>query len=157
MAHLSIRSDRRRLAWFLISSALMFAAAYSVGRWLEVVGMISGWTGLPQYESEIPVLRVQAKFWETLALILPFVGAIFFWAGRRKPFDRTDIAGFIFECCLSIAASFLGTVAFLLGILVFETLLHNLDGILIRTASLLGAAKEHCRVGQHSAGPVSSG
>jgi hypothetical protein len=128
MAQLSTRSDNRGLAWFLISSALTFAAAYSVGRWLGAVGTISGWTGLPQYESEIPRLQVQARFWQTLALILPFVGAIFVWAGRQKPFDRNDIAGLVFECCLSVAASFLGTIAFLLCILALGTLLHNLGG-----------------------------
>ena len=126
MARQSIRSHTRRLAWFLISGALMFASAYSVGRWLGAVGTISGWTGLPQHESEIPRLQVQARFWETLALVLPFVGGIFVWAGRQKPFDRSDIAGFVFECCLSVAASILGTIAFLLCILALGTLLHKL-------------------------------
>jgi hypothetical protein len=126
MAQLSVRSNNRRLAWFFISSVLMFAAAYSVGRWLGAVGTISGWIGLPQHESEIPRLQVQARFWETLALILPFVGAIFVWAGRQMPFDRSDIAGFVFECCLSVAASILGTIAFLLCILALGTLLHSL-------------------------------
>jgi hypothetical protein len=126
MAHQSIRSDKRRLAWFLISGALMFASAYSVARWLGAVGTISGWTGLPQHESEIPRLQVQASFWATAALILPFVGAIFVWAGRQKPFDRSDIAGFVFECCLCVAVSILGTTAFMLCILALETLLMKL-------------------------------
>ena len=126
MARQSIRSDNRRLAWFLISGALMFASAYSVGRWLGAVGTTSGWTGLPQHESEIPRLQVQARFWATLALILPFAAAIFVWAGRQKPFDRNDIAGFAFECCLCLAASILGTIAFMLCILALGTLFHKL-------------------------------
>ena len=67
MARQGIRFDKRRLAWFLISGVLMFASAYYVARWLGVVGTISGWTGLPQHESEIPRLQVQARFWATLA------------------------------------------------------------------------------------------
>ena len=126
MARQSIRSHNRRLAQFLISGALMFASAYSIGRWLGLVGTISGWTGLPQHESEIPRLQVQARFWETLVLLLPFVGAIFVWAGRRKPFDRSDIAGFVSECCLCVTASILGTIAFLFCILALGTLLHKL-------------------------------
>lgn len=114
-------------AWFLISGALMFAAAYSVGRWLAALGTISGWTGLPQHESEIPNLLVQERFWEALALILPFAGAIFVWVGRQKPFDRTDIAGFVLECCLCVAASILGTIAFLLCMLALGTLLYKLE------------------------------
>jgi hypothetical protein len=124
MAHQSIRSDKKWLAWFLISGALMFASAYSVVRWLGAVATTSGWTGLPQHESEIPQLQVQARVWATLALILPFAGAIFVWAGRQKPFD--DIAGFAFECCLCVAASILGTIAFILCILALGTLLHKL-------------------------------
>src|ERR1700722_6177245 len=126
MSHQRVHSDQRRLAWFVISGALMFASAYSVGRWLGAVGMISGWTGLSQYQSEIPRLQVQASFWGTLALILPFLGAISVWAGRHKRFDGNDIAGFVFECCLCVAASILGTIACMLCMLVLETLLHKL-------------------------------
>jgi hypothetical protein len=122
MTHQNIRSDKRRLAWFLISAALMFASAYSVARWLATVGTISGWIGLPQHESEIPRLQVRASSWATFALILPFVSAIFVWAGRQKPFDRSDIAGFFFECCLCVAASILGRIIFLLCILALGTL-----------------------------------
>ena len=132
MARNSIRSDNRRLAWFLISGALMFASAYSVGRWLGAVGTISGWTGLPQHELEIPRLQVQARFWATLALVLPFVGAIFVWAERQKPFDRRDIAGFVLECCLCVAVSILGTITFMLCILALGTLLHSYWPIPVR-------------------------
>jgi hypothetical protein len=126
MAQQSIRSDNRLLVWFVISGALMFASAYSACRWLGAVGTISGWTGLPQHESEISRLQVQARFWVTWALSLPFVGAIFVWAGRQKSFDRTDIAGFVFECFLCIAASILGTIVFLIRILALGALLHKL-------------------------------
>lgn len=126
MAHQSIRSDKRRLAWFLISGALMFASAYSVARWLGAVGAISGWTGLLQHELEIPRLQVQARFWATLTLFLPFAGAIFVCAGRQKPFDRNDITGFVLECCLCVAASILGTIAFMLCMLALGTVLLKL-------------------------------
>ena len=104
----------------------MFASAYSVGRWLGAVGTISGWTGLSQHQSEIPRLQVQASLWATLALILPFAGAISVWVGRKKPLDGSDFAGFALECCLCVAASILGTIAFMLCMLALETLLHKL-------------------------------
>ena len=94
------------------------------------VGTISGWIGLPQHELEIPRLQAQARFWATSALILPFVGAVFVWVGRQKPFDRSDIAGFVFECGFCLAIAILGTLGFLLclfglGLLIDK--LANLD------------------------------
>lgn len=126
MARQSIRSDNRRLAWFLISGVLMFASAYSVARWLGEVGTISGWTGLPQHESEIPRLRVQAKIWETLALTLPFIAAVLVWTGRQKPLSRSDISGFFFECGVCLVASILGTIGFLLCLFGLGMLLNKL-------------------------------
>lgn len=126
MAHHLMGFDKRGLVWFLLSGAMMLGAAFSIGSWLGTVGTISGWIGLPQHELEIPRLQAQARAWATSALILAFVGAIFVWAGRRRPFDRSDIAGFVFECGLCFAASILGTVGFLLCLLGLGTLINKL-------------------------------
>jgi|SRR5215471_18184650 len=126
MAQQSFGLGGRRSGWFLISAVFMLASADAVGRWLGIIGTISGWIGLPQHEAEIPRLRVQAEILETLALTSTFLAAVFFWTGRQKPFNRDDPAGFVFECGVCIAASILGTLVFLLCLLVLVMLLHKL-------------------------------
>jgi len=39
---------------------------------MNVVGRVSGWTGLPQYESQIPKLQSYGTLWESLAIALLF-------------------------------------------------------------------------------------
>ena len=126
MAQQMIGSDKRRLGWFLLSGVVMLASAYSIGCWLGTVGAISGWIGLPQHELEIPRLQAQARFWAASALILPFVGAMFVWLGREKPFDRSDIASFVFECGRCFATSILGTLGFLASLFGLEVLIHKI-------------------------------
>ena len=126
MAQETIGSHNRRLAWLLVSAVVMFVCAYSVARWLGVVGTISGWTGLPQHEAEISRLRVQAEIWKTLALTLPFIAAVLVWTGRKKPVDRNDIGGFFFECGICLVASILGTLGFLLCLFGLGMLLNKL-------------------------------
>lgn len=112
MAQQTIGSDNRRQMWLLISTVVMFVCAYSVARWLAVVGTISGWTGLQEHEAEIPRLRVQAGIWATLALTSPFIAAVLVWTGRQKPLSRDDIAGFLFECGVCLFVSILGALRF---------------------------------------------
>ena len=119
-------SDTRRLTWFVFAAVVMFACAYSVARWLGVVGTISGWTGLQQHEAEIPMLHTQAESWELLALTLPFLAATFVWTGRKKPVSRSDISGFLFECGVCLAASILGTLGFLLCLFGLGILINKL-------------------------------
>jgi|SRR5215470_15299160 len=126
MAEQRIHFNRGRLAWSLISAAAMFVSAYSVFRWLGAVGTISGWIGLPQYEAEIPRLRVQAEVWKTLALTVPFLGAVFVWLGRRKPVDRNEPPSLVLECGVCLGASILGTAGFVLCLFVFGMLLHKI-------------------------------
>jgi hypothetical protein len=126
MAQQGIGLDNKRLVWLLISAVFMFASAYSVFRCLGAVGTISGWTGLPQHDAQIPRLRVQAGLWEALALTLPFLAAVFVWTGRQKPFNRNDTAAFVFECGVCLAASILGTLGFLLCLFTLGMLLYKL-------------------------------
>jgi hypothetical protein len=104
----------------------MCASAYSVARWLGVVGAISAWTGLQQHEAEIPMLHTQAESWELLALTLPFLAATLVWTGRKKPVIRNDISGFLFECGVCLAASILGTLGFLLCLFGLGILINKL-------------------------------
>jgi hypothetical protein len=80
----SISVSKERLAWLLLSTAAMFVSAYSFFGWLGTVGRISGWTGLPQYEAQIPRLRVQAEVWLGLAVASPFLAAWFLGLGRKS-------------------------------------------------------------------------
>jgi hypothetical protein len=95
MAERWIHLNRRQLAWLLVSAAITFALAYSVFGWLGAVARISGWTGLPQYEMQIPKLRVQAQVWETLELTLPFLAALSLWLGRQKQFNQDETPSFV--------------------------------------------------------------
>jgi len=66
----------------------MFLSAYSIVRWIGIVGAVSGWTGLPQYEAQIPLLRVQAEVWLGLALALPFAAAWFLGLGTKDQLNQ---------------------------------------------------------------------
>jgi len=59
----------RRIAWLLVALGLMFTSAYSIFRWLGVVGAVSGWMGLPQYEAEVPKLQREGEVWWWLAIL----------------------------------------------------------------------------------------
>lgn len=126
MTEQSIHLNKGRLAWLLVSASVMFASAYSVFGWLGAVGRISGWTGLPQYEAEIPKLRVQAEVWETLALTLPLLAAVFVWLGRQKSVNRDETPSFVFECGVCLGVSILGTLGFVLCLSLFGALLYKL-------------------------------
>jgi hypothetical protein len=77
--------SRSRVPWVLLALAIMFASAYSAMRWLGVVGAISAWIGLAEYEGEIPKLQAQAEVWTWLAVSLPFVAAFVLGLGRNPP------------------------------------------------------------------------
>jgi len=126
MAEQTIHLNRGQLAWLLVAAAVMFASAYSVFGWLGAVGRISGWTGLRQYEAEIPKLRVQAEVWEALALTLPFFAAVFLWLGRQKRVNRNETPSFVLECGVCLGVSILGTAGFVLCLFVFGMLRHKL-------------------------------
>jgi hypothetical protein len=126
MAQQALVSDKKRLTWLVIAAVVMFACAYSVTRWLGVVGKISGWIGSQQHKAEIPRLSFQAEIWEMLVLMLPFLAAILIWTGRQKAVSREDIAGFLLECCICLAVSIFGTLAFLLCLFGLGMLINKL-------------------------------
>ena len=60
----------------------MLSSAYCFFGWMSAVGRISGWIGLPQHEAQIPRLETEATLWSTLAIALPFVGALLLTFGK---------------------------------------------------------------------------
>jgi hypothetical protein len=74
----------------LSATAAMFLSANSVFGRMGAVARISGWAGLPQYEEQIPRLRVQAEVWLGLAVALPFLAAWFLGLGRKEQFNQRE-------------------------------------------------------------------
>jgi hypothetical protein len=138
----SILLNKERLAWLLLSTAAMFVSAYSVFGWMGTVGRISGWTGLPQYEAQIPRLGVQAEVWLGLAVASPFLAAWFLGLGRKEQqFNQREISGTlpvtysrdsrpwlssVFEYAVRLGLSILGTLGFALCLFLLGMLLHKL-------------------------------
>src|SRR5438128_11991408 len=74
--------SKKRVPWLLLSIASMFVSAYSVFGWMGAVGRIGGWTGLSQYEAEIPRLQKEAGLWLALVIALPFLAALLLGFGK---------------------------------------------------------------------------
>ena len=113
------------MVWLSVSAIAMFASAFSIFGWLGAAGRISGWTGLPQYEAQIPHQRTQANVWETLALTLPFLAAVFVWLGRCDSENRDEVP-FGVQCGRCLGISILGTLGFVLCLFLLGELLHKL-------------------------------
>jgi len=105
----------------LTAIALMFGAACFAGLWMNVIGRVSGWTGLPQYESRIPTLQSNGALWESLAIALLFVAAFVLGLGRpvlsdeAPPAWSTLVVSFLVRLGLSTVGA-IGFI-FLLGVI----------------------------------------
>ena len=132
--------SKERLPWLVLSTGAMFLSAYSVVRWIGTVGSVSGWTGLPQYEAQIPLLRVQADVWLGFALALPFVAAWFLGLGRKDQLNQrvapeTSSVTYsrdsrpwlspISEYAFRLGLSILGALGFALCLFLLGTLLYK--------------------------------
>jgi hypothetical protein len=137
----NISVSKERLPWLLLSTGAMFLSAYSVVRWIGIVGAISGWTGLPQYEAQIPLLRASAKVWQGLAVALPFVAAWFLGLGRKHQLNQREVpeaasatyardsrtsVSPISEYAFRLGLSIVGTLGFALCLFLLGTLLYKL-------------------------------
>lgn len=60
----------------------MLASALCGLLYIRDVGTVSGWVGLPGYESYIPRLQKYAELESGLALILPFLAALLLGLGK---------------------------------------------------------------------------
>ena len=77
--------DRNRLPWLLMAVVLMFASAICGLLYMDAVGKISGWIGVPglEYEGQVPRLQWYAGLWSGLALVFPFLAALLLGLGKR--------------------------------------------------------------------------
>jgi len=70
--------------------AVMLIGAYSTILWMNAVGAISSWRGLPEYEPKIASLQKQAELSLPLAIILPFIAAFLLGALRTEGHTRVS-------------------------------------------------------------------
>ena len=108
--------NAKRLLAILTALALMFGASCFAMLWMDAVGKISGWTGLPQYESKIPELRWQATLWEVLAIALLFMAAFALGLGKRVAASDgpTTWTSLLFGFLGRLRISVIGAVLFVL-------------------------------------------
>lgn len=131
------------MPWLALAIALMFASAICGLLYMDAVGKVSGWIGLPQYEGLVPRLQWYAGLWSSLALIFPFLAALLLGlvksAGPRQvetahpsaiiepmvshEWTATTV---VLKYLLRVAISALASVAFMTVFILFVLLLEKL-------------------------------
>ena len=135
--------DKNRLPWLILAIALMFASAICCLLYMDGVGKISGWIGLPQYESYVPTLQRHATLWSGLAVIFPFLAALLLGLGKAAGQNQaetsragvitgpdvshewtavTAILTYLLRVAISALASLTFTVVFILVVSLLEKL-----------------------------------
>jgi hypothetical protein len=134
--------DRNRLKWLLLAIALMFASAICALMYLDAVGRISGWIELPKYEGDLSTIRWRARLWSFLAVIFPFLAALFLEIGkgagpghiatsRRDAITAPDLANdwtmvtAVLAYLLRVAVSTFASLAFMLVLVLLVSLLEK--------------------------------
>jgi hypothetical protein len=84
---------KNRLPFLVAGVALMIVSAICGLLYLDVVGKVSGWIGLPEYERYVPRLQWYGGLWLTLALTLPFLAALLLGLGKGARPRIADTAG----------------------------------------------------------------
>ena|SRR5882724_1131746 len=135
--------SKRRIRWVLVALALMFTSAYSIARLFAAIASVGALTGVPEYAREIPRIKAEAVWWETLAIVLPFFAALVLGFGKTS---SAGAAGSRSAASLTYAAesqaekwtapivryftrlviSLLGTFGFLLCLLLIGFVLYKL-------------------------------
>jgi hypothetical protein len=135
--------DRNRVPWLVLAIVLMFASAICALVYLDAVGKISGWIGVPEYEAHLPHLQMRAALWSGLAVLLPFVAALLLGLGkhgepRNAGTSRANIitdpevshewsaATAILAYLLRLVVSALGSLAFIVAFVLVVSLLEKL-------------------------------
>jgi hypothetical protein len=88
--------DGNRLPWLILAIAMMLASAICGLLYMDAVGKISGWIGLPQYEGYVPRLQWYAGLWSGLAVLFPFLAALLLGlikdtGARQSQIDRSTV------------------------------------------------------------------
>jgi hypothetical protein len=78
------------LPWLILAISLMFASAICGLLYMDSVGKISGWTGVPEYEGFVPRLQRHAMLWSGLAVALPFLAALLLGFGKGAGQSHTE-------------------------------------------------------------------
>jgi hypothetical protein len=60
---------------------------------MGIAGAVSGWTGLPQYATQIPKLEAQGRWWAASVIALLFLAAVFLGFGRKVRFPHFELLG----------------------------------------------------------------
>jgi hypothetical protein len=120
----------------------MFTSAYSIFRGLGVVGAVSGWIGLTQYEAGIPKLQREGEVWWWLAIALPWVAALLLGFGKEESSPQIEHPGPPVDTCAAeskaeestapivryftrLVISVLGTLGFALCLLLVDFLFYK--------------------------------
>ena len=135
--------DRNRLPWLILAIAMMLASAICGLLYMDAVGKISGWIGLPQYEGYVPRLQWYAGLWSVLALLFPFLAALLLGfvkdtgprrsqAGHATVITETAVSQewtlataalkYLLRVAISVLASVALMVVFILAVLMLEKL-----------------------------------
>jgi hypothetical protein len=114
-------ATRRFLVW-ISALILMFASAYSCLLWMDAVGKVSGWTGIPQYADRIPGLQIKGVLCFGLMLALPVLAAFLLGLGKTAPGNRLES----FDDYLVLALNYAGRLLICaLGVVALVVLLHT--------------------------------
>ena len=105
----------------LTAIAMMFGTACSAGLWMNAIGKVSGWTGLPQYENQIPKIQQYGTLWESLTIAILFIAAFTLGLGKRVPSDEVPPAWrtHAFNYVIRLGLCLIGAIGFvfLLGLI----------------------------------------
>jgi len=135
--------DKKRLAWIIIATALMFASAICGLLYINAVGEISGWVGLPEYEGYVPRLQWYAGLWSGLAVIFPFLAALILGLGKGAEPRQAETsfptvitgpevshewtaATAVFKYLLRVAVAALASLAFMVVFILVAVLLEKM-------------------------------
>jgi hypothetical protein len=135
--------SRNRLSWLILAIALMVTSAICNLLYMDTVGKISGWFGLPGYENYVPNLQGRAMLWSSLAVMFPFLAALLLGFGRatgpsnagasirgvisssevsRGRTAVTAVFAYLFRVAISALASLAFTVVFIVIVALLERL-----------------------------------
>jgi hypothetical protein len=124
------RTFGTRRVWVRLGSlTLMFGSAYSCLLWMDAVGKVSGWIGLPQFADQIPGLQKKEGLWFSLMLALLILAALLLGFDKASPAKKFQSLDNCVVFTLSYAGRLLvcafGTIALVILLHVIGLLLYR--------------------------------
>jgi len=112
----------------------MFISALSGVQLLNVIGIVSAWTGLPEYSMQIAKMRKLANVWLGVTIAAPFLAAWFLGVGRTTTAPQSGSSRLAWNGFrrrtgdyLRLLLSVLGAVGFGVLLLLIGFLLFSAD------------------------------